>query len=151
MSGFLDAFRKESESQFNVKNKYGEPSNWVWTFAGPGHPATVAADERLAKRNFALQEEQEKARVNGRKWKGSGDSFEEARDRNIDYIIGRLLRWTQPEGSEPFPCTPENARQALLDPASDIYADANSFLMDEKSFTPRSPKDSQPTPSATSN
>lgn len=143
MPGFsLDDFALENESDLNLRNKFGQPSNWIWTLAGPGHPATVAADDRQAKRQLALQEEQEKARANGRKWKGTGDTLEEVRERNIDYIVARLLRWSDGmtvDGS-PFPCTPENARKVLLNPALGVYEQVNSHLLDEKSFTPRSPK-----------
>lgn len=143
MPGFsLDDFALENESDLNLRNKFGQPSGWIWTFAGPGHPATVAADERMGKRQLALQEEQEKARVNGRKWKGTGDTLEEVRDRNIDYIVARLLRWNDgmTVDGAPFQCSPENARKVLLNPALGVYEQANSHLLDEKSFTPRSPK-----------
>lgn len=143
MTGFsLDDFALENESGLDLKNKFGQPSGWVWTMAGPGHSATIAADERMAKRQLAIQEEQEKARVNGRKWKGNGDSVEDVRDRNIDYIISRLLRWTDgmTVDGAPFPCTPENARKILLNPALGVYEQVNSYLLDEKSFTPRSAK-----------
>jgi len=143
MAGFnLDDFALQDESNLDLRNKFGEPSGWIWTLAGPGHPATVAADERLAKRNLAIQDEQEKARVNGRKWKGTGDSVDDVRERNIDYIVARLLRWSDGmtvEGS-PFPCTPENARKVLLNPGLGVYEQVNTYLLDEKSFTPRSPK-----------
>lgn len=138
----LDDFALENESDLDLRNKFGQPSGWRWTLSGPGHPATVAADERLAKRQLALQDEQEKTRVNGRKWKGTGDSVDDVRDRNIDYIVARLLRWTDGmtvEGA-PFPCTPENAKKILLNPALGVYEQVNSYLLDEKSFMPRSAK-----------
>jgi hypothetical protein len=138
----LDDFALANESDLNLRNSAGQPSGWTWTMAGPGHPATVAADERMAKRQLALQEDQEKARVNARKWKGSGDTVEEVRERNIDYIVARLVRWSDGitvEGA-PFPCTPENARKVLLNPALGVYEQINTFLLDEKSFTPRSAK-----------
>jgi hypothetical protein len=136
----LDDFALENESDLDLRNKFGQPSGWRWTFAGPGHSATVAADERLSKRQLALQEEQEKARVNGRKWKGTGDSVDDVRDRNIDYIVARLLRWSDGMTADgaPFPCTPENAKKILLNPALGVYEQVNSYLLDEKSFTPRS-------------
>lgn len=143
MTGFsLDDFKLEDEGDLDLRNKFGQPSGWVWTFGGPGHPKTVAADERQTKRALALAEDQEKSRVNGRKWKGSGDSVEEVRDRNIDYIVARLVRWNDgmTVDGEPFPCTPENARKVLLNPALGVYEQVNSYLLDEKSFTPRSPK-----------
>ena len=83
MTFSLDDFALENESDLNLKNKFGQPSNWIWTFAGPGHPATVAADERMAKRQLALQEEQERARVNGRKWKGTGDTVSKTRNPRL--------------------------------------------------------------------
>ncbi len=143
MTGFsLDDFKLEDESDLNLRNKFGQPSGWIWTFAGPGHPATIAADERNAKRTLAIQEEQEKARVNGRKWKGNGDTIEDARDRNIDYIVSRVVRWTGAPtvGGDLLVYSPENVKKILLDPALGVYEQANNYLLDEKSFTPRSSK-----------
>jgi hypothetical protein len=142
-SGFsLDDFKLADESDLNLRNSAGQPSGWIWTFAGPGHPKTVAADEQQTKRALAIAEEQEKARVNGRKWKGSGDTVDDVRDRNIAYIIARLLRWSDgmTVDGQPFQCTPENARAILLNPGLGVYEQVNSYLTDEKSFTPRSPK-----------
>lgn len=143
MTGFsLDDFKLEDEGNLDLRNKFGQPSGWVWTFGGPGHPKTVAADERLTKRALAIADDQDKARVNGRKYKGSGDTFEDFRDRQISYAIERLIRWSdgmQVDGA-PFPCTPENARSILLNHQLGVYEQVQSFLQDEKSFTPRSPK-----------
>lgn len=143
MTGFsLDDFKLADESDLNLRNSAGQPSGWIWTFAGPGHPKTVAADERQTKRALAIADEQEKARVNGRKYKGSGDTFEEFRDRQINYMIERLLRWSdgmKVDGA-PFLCTPENARTILLNAGLGVYEQVNTFLTDEKSFTPRSAK-----------
>lgn len=142
-SGFsLDDFRLADESDLNLRNSAGQPSGWIWTFAGPGHPKTVAADERQTKRALEIAEEQEKTRVNGRKWKGSGDTVEAVRDRNIAYIVERLLRWSDgmTVDGKPFPCTPDNARSILLNPGLGVYEQVNTYLTDEKAFTPRSPK-----------
>lgn len=138
----LDDFKLNDEGTLDLKNVRGEPSGWQWVFAGPGHPKTVAADDRASKRALALADEQEKARVNGRKYKGSGDTVEDVRDRNIGYIIERLLRWTDgmTVDGQPFACTPENARAILLNPSLGVYEQVNAYLLDEKSFTPRSPK-----------
>lgn len=143
MTGFsLDDFKLADESDLNLRNSAGQPSGWIWWFAGPGHPKTVAADERSAKRALAIADEQERTRVNGKKYKGSGETFEDVRDRNINYIIERLLRWSDgmTVDGQSFACTPENARAILLNPSLGVYEQANGFLTDEKSFTPRSPK-----------
>lgn len=130
------------EAGMEVTNKHGAATGWTWFFAGPGHPATIAADERQAKRLLAVMDEQERTRVNGRKWKGTGDTPEDIRERTIEYIAARLLRWTDGMtlDGQPFPCTPENARKMLSNPALGIYEQANDFLRDERSFTKRSPQ-----------
>jgi hypothetical protein len=137
----LADFELENEAELNLRNKFGQPSGWVWIFAGPGHPATVAADEKQTKRYLEISDEQERARVNGRKWKGSGDTVDSLRERGVDYILRRLLRWSDDMtvGGEAFPCTPENARRVLLHPGNGIYEQVNQFLLDERSFTARSP------------
>jgi len=143
MSGFsLDDFKLADESDLNIRNPAGQPSGWIWTFAGPGHPRTITADEQQTKRALAIAEDQEKTRVNGKKWKGSGDTVEDVRDRNISYIVARLIRWSDgmTVDGQPFACTPENARTVLLDPSFGFYEQVNAFLTDERTFTPRSPK-----------
>ena len=142
-NGFsLDDFTLNAEGDLDLRNKYGQSSGWVWTFAGPGHPLTIAADDRQARRALHILDEQEKSRVNGKKWKGSGDSMEDIRDRYISYIIARLIRWTDgmAVNGEPFPCTPENARTILLNQQLGVYEQVQEFLQSEKSFTPRSEK-----------
>lgn len=139
----ISALAAIDESHLDIVDSTGSKTGWVLTFSGPGHPATIEADDRMAKRQLALQEEQEKARVNGRKWKGTGDTVDDVRERNIDYIVARLLRWSDgmTVDGAPFPCTPENARKILADRRYLlVYEQANAFLLDEKSFTPRSPK-----------
>ncbi len=143
MSGFsLDDFKLLNEGTLDLKNVRGEPSGWVWTFAGPGHPKTVAADERAAKHALHVINEQEKIRVNGKRYKGSDDTLDDVRDRNIGYMIERLLGWSDgmTVDGQPFVCTPENARSILLNPGLGVYEQVNGYLTDEKSFTPRSPK-----------
>jgi hypothetical protein len=137
----LADFELENEAELNLRNKFGAPSGWIWVFAGPGHPATVAADERQTKYYLNLSDEQERARINGRKWKGSGETPDTLMERRVDYILRRLLRWSDGMTikDEPFPCTPDNARALLLNPGSGIYEQVNQFLLDERSFTARSP------------
>lgn len=130
------------EGELAILDGAGKPTGWVWTFAGPGHPTTVALDRESNSRFLQREQAKERAQVNNKKWKGDGETVEEVRDRNVSYIVGRLLRWSdiQMEG-KPFPCTPDNARSILSNPRFGlVFEQANEFLRDEKDFTKGSAK-----------
>lgn len=137
----MDDFALPDEGVLEIKNKKGDPSGWNWRMAGPGHPVTLAADDRQTKRFLRRSAEQEQARVNNRKWKGDTETPQELRERSIEYIIARTLGWNEDMtlGGKPFPFTAENARTILSNQAAGIYDQANDFLRDEQSFTKRSP------------
>jgi hypothetical protein len=138
----LSALASADEADLHILHADGRKTGWVWTFAGPGHPATIAIDNEQNARYVAREQAKERSQVNGRKWKGGDETPEELRERSINYIVARLLRWSDTviEG-KPFPCTPENVRKILADRAFGlVYDQANGFLIDERSFTKRSPK-----------
>jgi len=120
----------------------GRPTNWSWTFAGPGHPKAIELSNRLSRERLRREAEQEQARVNGRKWKSEEETPDELAKRNADYIVDRLLGWSDVlMGGEPYPFSPENARALLLDPKKGALAvQALEFLADQRSFTQRSSK-----------
>lgn len=125
------------EGEMHVRDGKDNKTGWTWVFAGPGHPTTVAIDREQNARFIAREQAKERAQVNGKKWKGAEETPEELRQRTIDYIVARLLRWSEIElGGEPYPCTPDNARKILGDPRYGLVFDqANTFLRDEKDFT----------------
>ncbi len=117
----------------------GKVTTWVWIFAGPGHEKTVAWGDKIAKQRLHEERQREQAQVNGRKWKAPEETPDEVRERNVQWVLARLLRWSPVRmNGEDFPFTPENARTVLIDPRKDIYRQAIEFLADEQSFTPRS-------------
>lgn len=122
----------------------GRPTSWIWTFAGPGHPKTVALANKVSRERLRKEQEQEQARVNGRKWKGDEETPDQLKERNADFIVERLLGWSPVKfGGEPYPFTTENARKLLLDPRKGALAmQALEFLADQRSFTKRSSTDS---------
>lgn len=128
---------------------FGQPTNWVWTFAGPGHPKTMAQSDRYARESMITEKLQDQARVNGRKWKAVEESLEDRRAKNINHIVERLVGWSPVlmNGND-FPFSEANARAVLADRRKvDVYSQALEFLGDEKSFMRRSPKTSGPSPS----
>ena len=142
-TGFdIAALAATDEGDLDILDGKGNPTGWIWTFAGPGHPTTIALDRESNARFLQREQAKERVRTNGKTWKGDSETVDEVRDRNVAYIVGRLLRWsdTQMEG-KPFPCTPENARRILSDPRFGlVFTQANEFLRDEKDFTKGSAK-----------
>lgn len=117
----------------------GKLTDWIWQFAGPGHPKTVEHNERSARDELHRSRQQEQARVNGKKWKPEDETVDEVRAKNIDWIIARLLGWSPVKiAGEDFAFTPENARSLLSDPRKNLLKQAVEFLTDEKSFIKRS-------------
>lgn len=133
------------EAELEIIDADGQRTGWKLIFGGPGHPATIEIENANHAKMVARDNIKEKAQTNGRKWKGDGETPEEKaarlRQESIDYIVARLLRWELPEGSAPFPCTPENARSVLGNRSMGlVYDQANAFLIDDRSFFKRSPR-----------
>jgi hypothetical protein len=135
----ISALDATDEAQMVVHSN-GRPTSWVWTFAGPGHPKAVDLANKLSRERLRKEAEQEQARVNGRKWKADDEDPDEVAERNADYIVARLIGWSEVQlGGKPYPFSPDNARALLLDPKKGALAlQALEFLADQRSFTQRS-------------
>lgn len=138
----ISALAARDEADLHILDGDGRQTGWIWTLTGPGHSTTIALDNEQNARYVAREQAKERSQVNGRKWKGSDETPEELRERSINYIVGRLLRWSDMllDGA-PHPCTPDNARKILADRRYGlVYDQVNGFLLEEKSFTKRSAK-----------
>lgn len=124
-------------SDMVVHSLTGEPTNWRWTFAGPGHEATVKSAERLARERLMREKKQEQDRVNGRKWKAEDVSPQEMLEKNAQIVLDRLLGWSEVmNGGQPFEFSIAAARSLLIDPKKPaLLRQALDFLGDETSFT----------------
>lgn len=122
-----------------VVQKGGQPTDVTFTFAGPGHERGVAQTARIGREAMQRKKLMQQAQVNGKKWVAPEENFLE---ENIAYVIERMIGWSGlTQGGEPWPFTPENARKLLSDPGR-VYmvTQAMDFLLDDNSFTKRSPK-----------
>lgn len=119
-----------------VVTSRGRPTDWVWTFAGPGHPKTIAANDRIARERLNESREQQQQRLNGKKVKIDSETPAEARAEQVQVVVERLLDWTEADiNGEPYPFSEENATQLLLDPRkSGLLLQCLEYLGDEKSF-----------------
>lgn len=118
----------------------GKLSSWVWTFAGPGHPQSVEQSNRMARERLHEDRQKEAARVNGKKWKPTEQSPDENRDKNISYVVERLVGWSPVKiGGADYSFSPENARKLLSDPRRvGLLTQAMEFIGDDNAFTQRS-------------
>ncbi|MCE7028478.1 hypothetical protein [Jiella avicenniae] len=132
----LDQIDAADEAEMRVIAN-GNPTEWIWRFAGPGHDRTIAQTNRLSRERLHRDREQEQARVNGKKWKAPDESVDEIRERNVKFVTDRLLGWSPVKmGGEDYPFTPENAKKLLLDRRkSALLVQALEFLGEDQSFT----------------
>ena len=137
----LDDIAAIDQAELNIKNRNGQPTGWIWTIAGPGHPQTIALTDRLTKEGFNRAKAQEMARVNGKKWKGDDESADEVVRRSAEAMAGRILGWSPVTfHGKDYPFTKENAVAIFLDPArgDTLFAQMADFIADERSFMKRS-------------
>jgi len=134
-----DDFDAIDEAEMIVRVN-GQATSWVWTFAGPGHPQSIAQSNRLARERLAEDREKEQARVNGRKWTDTEDSPEDARLRNVNWIVERIIGWSPVKiDGALVPFSPDAARKILMDPRKgQIFVQALEFLANDKAFMRRS-------------
>jgi len=121
----------------------GLPTEWKWTFAGPGHPNAAAQSNRIARESLAKARAKEQAQTNGKKWKGGPEqSPDELREDNVSFVLERLLGWSEiTMNGEPYPFSQENARKLLMDRRKGaLLQQSLEFIFDDNSFTQRSAK-----------
>lgn len=138
----LSALDSADESRMTVQAN-GKLTNWVWTFAGPGHPQTIEQSNRLTRERLHQERQNEQARLNGKKVKLPEESPDEVLERNVRIVADRLLDWSPVtmEG-QPYPFTRENAVALLKDRRKGfLLIQALEFLGDENAFTKRSETD----------
>lgn len=120
----------------------GQAIGWTWKFAGPGHPATIDQNNRVAREQLAIRKLQEQAQVNGKKWKAPEKAPDDILKENIEYVLERLLDWSEVSlAGEPYPFSKENARKLLMDRSKSLLLQqANDFLLEDSSFIKPSAK-----------
>lgn len=113
-----------------------EPTGWLITFAGPGHPKTVAQEDRQARERIEEERARDQALANGRPWLPSSRSKEEREARNVAFIVDRIVGWTPVDlGEEHVSFSAEKATEILADPGyAWLYSQCSRFLLAEKSF-----------------
>ncbi len=138
----LTAFAPADTSVLSIIAPSGSDTGWKITFAGPGHPKTVAWADESARKSIRQQQRIEAARVNGRKFKPDDREVDEVRRENVEWVAARIVDWTTIEiDGKNIAFTTEAAIGIFLDPRfSWVLVQCFDFLGDEASFTKGSPK-----------
>lgn len=114
-------------------------TGWKITLAGPGHPKTIALNDRELDKFLQTSKAKEMAQVNGRKWKGDDREVAEVRREFAASIAARIVDWSPvdfQDGKGPIAFSEDVAIALLLDPARLwIAPQIREYLDDEKSFT----------------
>lgn len=119
----------------------GEPTSWVWTIAGPGHPVTEAITKEVERETSAKRRAVEHAQVNRKKYKDDTDA-DENRRKVEERLARRILGWTPVTvDGQPLVHSQAAALDILTNPRwSAAAAQYLEYLGDEASFTKRSAK-----------
>ena len=122
-----------------INPKTKEPTTWVWTFAGPGHPVAVALVDRLGMKQRAEATATEKAYRSGRdpKIKTTSEQIED----NVLRVSGRVLNFTPARiNGQDLKFSPEEAHRILKDPHFGwLWIQAYNFNAEEDAFIKGSP------------
>lgn len=137
----IEALNSADEAHMTIMSN-GAPTDWVWTFAGPGHPQALAQSNRVSREQLAKNRLKEQAQANGRKWKAPEQSPDELLEDNVSFVLERLLGWSPVQlGGQDYPFTQDNARKLLMDRRKGaLLQQAIEFILDDNSFTQRSAK-----------
>lgn len=130
-------FEFEDTAEMTVRHPItDQPTTWVWTIAGPGHPVTVEQGTRLSRKVLNENRAKEQAMVNGRKWKGDDREPEEIRRENAETFAERVLGWTEVTiNGEPYGYSRENVVKLLMNPRyGRIYTQLLDFLRADENF-----------------
>lgn len=131
----------------------GEPTTWVWTLAGPGHPASIKLADEQARDANRLNRNRIEAATNRRKWKEPEQTTDEIRRDNASAFARRVLGWTPARiNKRDYPFSVDNAMNLLIDPAyGRVYQQLLDYFSSESSFIKRSGTALSASPSETSN
>lgn len=135
----LSAMRAVDQSDLEILAN-GEPTGWVITLAGPGHPKTVALHDDVGRRVLHREAQKEQAQVNGRKYKAVETDIGARRRENVADVVARIIDWKglNDDGAE-IKFSADEAVKILLDPALGwAFQQVRDYLDDERSFMRRS-------------
>jgi hypothetical protein len=133
----LTTMDAQDEGELVIRHpKTLEPTDWTWTFYGPGHAVTMELSNRVAAAALKKAAARRQAQINGRKWKEDEESLEQLRADQVDGIVTRTKGFTpiKFEGKV-IEYSPDAARALLLDRRKGwLLEQISDYLRDEANF-----------------
>jgi len=133
----LSAVDAQDEGELVIRHpKTLQPTGWIWTFYGPGHPITVDLSNRVAQAALKRAAARRQAQVNGKKWKEDEESLDQLRAENVDNIVTRTKGFTPIKlDGQLIEYSADAARQLLLDRKKGwLLEQITDYLKDEANF-----------------
>lgn len=112
------------------------PPAWEITMAGPGHPKTVALNNKQQRETEDRNARLEAQRQNGRKVKPETKADGERTREFVEGLVARIVSWTPVKiGDETIEFSEKAAISLLLRPQMGAFvAQIVDFLIDERAF-----------------
>ena len=138
MEGFdIAKMDAQDEGEFVIRHpKTLEPTDWTWTFYGPGHPVTTELSNRVAAAALKKAAARRQAQINGRKWKEDEESLDQLRADQVDGIVTRTKSFTPIKlDGKVIEYSPDAAKALLLDRRKGwLLEQVSDYLRDEANF-----------------
>lgn len=152
----LDAVAPQDTVTLAAPLPSGVPSTWMWTFAGPGHPATERAREAsygdMTARQRARQQKVQDALDAGREPPVFTDTLKDIRASEVALLAPRVLDFTPVMMSGTVTeYSPDAVTAILMNPKLDwVYQWVRGRLGSLDAFFPAPPAPSSDTPDGNS-
>jgi hypothetical protein len=93
-----------------------ELTTWEWKIAGPTHQKTMDLSDAALRRVLSRSQQQEEARINGKKWDQPAESIADVRRKWAEDLAARVTDFSPVDfGNGPIEYSPEKTVELLLD------------------------------------
>ena len=137
----LDLLAYQDQFTYRVVDpRTGKPTTWAITFAGPGHPQTLATEESELRKLLSEQEAQQEEQLAAVKAKQPVPKFHrtvaEERSRRAAWVAARILSSTPARlNGEEIRLNPNNAAEILARPELEwLLNQCNAALGNRENF-----------------
>jgi hypothetical protein len=136
VTNLVDDLPMDTADLHVVKPGTNKRTGWVVTFAGPGHPKTIALNNEASRKQLDESKRIKQQQANGRKVKIDDEQPEENRREFIEGLVARIVTWTPVDfGNGPVEFSDTAAVELLLDPKKGAYVSQFvDFLIDDRAF-----------------
>jgi hypothetical protein len=136
VANLMDDLPMDTSDLHVVKPGTNKRTGWVVTFAGPGHPKTIALNTETLRKQLDEAKRIKQSQANSRKVKLDDEQPEDSRREFIEGLVARIVTWSPVDfGEGPIEFSDKAAVALLLDPKKGAYVSQFvDFLIDDRAF-----------------